>query len=603
MTPGFDPQIERLKHLDRQLKDKHKLLDLVETRLGVETSPLEREKLRQDAEHVRAEYERLLAEYRSLQSRSVLPAPKPISPRHSDSHIHPKANPAPLRRASSRTTWNEDTLLSFLEGLTSTDFARLLTRLPETTGHVPDGVPHLQRVAALLAFIRSTGGPGIERLIQVVNDAFPNQETLTTSLLLDGLAQANRREPKRVQESTENRGRKRRKGRAKSDGMYSGRSSPLQFVVQISGSVQDEHLPFIQAFLINFEQQTGEHLTLTTVPTGTNRIVFAGSVSAFEFMGTLAYSGQLARIETLDIERIRLLNRSEAYLLPEENKKDLLLRLVRQLEHTLSSVGAMEDASQRESTLAGIASSLAGAGQTNEALAILQGIEDSAYRDSVLVAISTSLARDSRLDEALDIVQNFQDSDSRDWAIEGITTVLTRVGAVDEALSVARRIENRVILGFALQRVSFGLVKSGREEEAKSVDLEAQQLFNCFVQPLFWDIPPGRRRRQHGAGKTSLLWRVQSLVEAQRLPYEELAEVANSLGCVRQFEEIEEIVQAMEVPESRIEAFRQLSVTMAQLGQFEQVLAAVHKINDSESRDFALTITVGSVTAFVSELW
>lgn len=73
MTPGFDPTAERLKQLEGQLQEKLRLLTQVETRLGVETSPLERERLRQDLEHIRREFTRTREEFDSLENRVTHP--------------------------------------------------------------------------------------------------------------------------------------------------------------------------------------------------------------------------------------------------------------------------------------------------------------------------------------------------------------------------------------------------------------------------------------------------------------------------------------------------------------------------------------------------
>lgn len=68
MTPEFDPYALRLAQLQRQIETTSALVETVENRLSVEPGPLEREKLRQDAQHVRGEFNRLLAEYDQLQA-------------------------------------------------------------------------------------------------------------------------------------------------------------------------------------------------------------------------------------------------------------------------------------------------------------------------------------------------------------------------------------------------------------------------------------------------------------------------------------------------------------------------------------------------------
>lgn len=70
---------------------------------------------------------------------------------------------------------DEDTLLTFLEGVTPADLARILTRLPQAAPYVPELSSHYQRVAALLVYVRSTGGPGVGRLIAVIDAMFPGK--------------------------------------------------------------------------------------------------------------------------------------------------------------------------------------------------------------------------------------------------------------------------------------------------------------------------------------------------------------------------------------------------------------------------------------------
>jgi hypothetical protein len=70
---------------------------------------------------------------------------------------------------------NEDKLVKFLEGLDPADCKRILTRIPEASRYVQDHGNHLERVGDLIQYMRSTGGPGIEQLAEVVVTMFPKQ--------------------------------------------------------------------------------------------------------------------------------------------------------------------------------------------------------------------------------------------------------------------------------------------------------------------------------------------------------------------------------------------------------------------------------------------
>lgn len=72
---------------------------------------------------------------------------------------------------------NEDQLTSFLEELTPADFSRILARIPKATNYVPEHVNHLQRVSALLLYVRSSTGPGQQYLEITVQELFPAQFT------------------------------------------------------------------------------------------------------------------------------------------------------------------------------------------------------------------------------------------------------------------------------------------------------------------------------------------------------------------------------------------------------------------------------------------
>lgn len=69
----------------------------------------------------------------------------------------------------------DDQRITFLENLAPADFARILTRIPKANPYVPASVSHLERVAALLQYIQSSGGPGPQRLRQVLQELFPDQ--------------------------------------------------------------------------------------------------------------------------------------------------------------------------------------------------------------------------------------------------------------------------------------------------------------------------------------------------------------------------------------------------------------------------------------------
>lgn len=67
---------------------------------------------------------------------------------------------------------DEKKLVKFLEDLAPTDFNRILARIPEAAIYVPEGVNHLQRVYALLHYVRSSAGPRQEKLQEVVQELF-----------------------------------------------------------------------------------------------------------------------------------------------------------------------------------------------------------------------------------------------------------------------------------------------------------------------------------------------------------------------------------------------------------------------------------------------
>lgn len=72
-------------------------------------------------------------------------------------------------------TKHEGELIRFLEGLTPSDFSRILARLPGIDKHMPDGGTHFERVAAMVRRMRSSSGPGLEHLAAVLDDLFPDR--------------------------------------------------------------------------------------------------------------------------------------------------------------------------------------------------------------------------------------------------------------------------------------------------------------------------------------------------------------------------------------------------------------------------------------------
>lgn len=70
---------------------------------------------------------------------------------------------------------DDNQLITFLEGLTPADLTRILARIPEANNQIPEGTPHLQRVSALLNYVRSSAGPGQKKLEEVVQELFPAQ--------------------------------------------------------------------------------------------------------------------------------------------------------------------------------------------------------------------------------------------------------------------------------------------------------------------------------------------------------------------------------------------------------------------------------------------
>src|SRR5579871_1528737 len=74
----FDPDVRRAEQLQRQLETQLELLDQIEQRMMVESRPLERAKLKQDAEQTRQFYARTSAEYRELQARVSTETAQPL---------------------------------------------------------------------------------------------------------------------------------------------------------------------------------------------------------------------------------------------------------------------------------------------------------------------------------------------------------------------------------------------------------------------------------------------------------------------------------------------------------------------------------------------
>lgn len=80
-----------------------------------------------------------------------------------------------ITEPSNQSDAADEGILDLLEGLTPSQFAQVLARLPETDGHIPEGVAHKQRAFELVKYMRSTGGAGIPQLAAVVKEvqAFP----------------------------------------------------------------------------------------------------------------------------------------------------------------------------------------------------------------------------------------------------------------------------------------------------------------------------------------------------------------------------------------------------------------------------------------------
>lgn len=76
---------------------------------------------------------------------------------------------------ASESLSEEAVLVTFLEGLTPSDFSRILMRLPGVTPYIPKEATPIQQVAALIDYVRSTAGPGIELLTSVVHELFPSK--------------------------------------------------------------------------------------------------------------------------------------------------------------------------------------------------------------------------------------------------------------------------------------------------------------------------------------------------------------------------------------------------------------------------------------------
>lgn len=69
---------------------------------------------------------------------------------------------------------DENQLIVFLEELTPADFTRILTRIPNAANHISQAATHLERVSALLLYVRSSTGPGQKRFTEIVQELFPD---------------------------------------------------------------------------------------------------------------------------------------------------------------------------------------------------------------------------------------------------------------------------------------------------------------------------------------------------------------------------------------------------------------------------------------------
>lgn len=69
---------------------------------------------------------------------------------------------------------DNDELIAYVEDLAPSDLKRVLLRFPDATSHLPDNASHLERVEALIRYIRSKTGPRMGQLREVVRKLFPD---------------------------------------------------------------------------------------------------------------------------------------------------------------------------------------------------------------------------------------------------------------------------------------------------------------------------------------------------------------------------------------------------------------------------------------------
>lgn len=68
----------------------------------------------------------------------------------------------------------KEKIVSFLEGLTSTDLNRVIVRLESAASYIPDNGDKYARVFALIQYVYSNTGPGQKVLMEVLKNLFPN---------------------------------------------------------------------------------------------------------------------------------------------------------------------------------------------------------------------------------------------------------------------------------------------------------------------------------------------------------------------------------------------------------------------------------------------
>lgn len=83
-------------------------------------------------------------------------------------------NSTPIVAGNTESTNMENRILAFLEGVTPSDLARVLARVPNSSAYMPYPGSHYERVTALVEFVKSRNGMGLEPFSELLTSLFPS---------------------------------------------------------------------------------------------------------------------------------------------------------------------------------------------------------------------------------------------------------------------------------------------------------------------------------------------------------------------------------------------------------------------------------------------